>query len=186
MPNLFSSNGRVAVIQLDDNSLPMGLVVGSTNTDSFKANLSTKGVITSCGVDGQSSFQVMHTLRKAIYMYTFGERVGEIMISGLLFNADCNDTFETLMTGGSGINKFFNWYEANRISTTGLPILITIVPGIVLSGFLVKMKFQTEDPSINLTSFAMTFLYAPRIVNKNPVIVAPPIAIAGKPLPPIE
>jgi hypothetical protein len=162
MANLFSNAGRVSVVYDDDNSIPLGLLVGD-----FKNSLGLKGIVSTMSVSGQGGFQVMHTLRRAIYMYTFGERVGEMSIGGILVNADCTDNRAAIENGTtqSGIYKFFSWYERNRLTTTGQPISITVVPGLVLSGFLVNMKFQIEDAAVPLAQFSINFLYPPRIVQ---------------------
>jgi hypothetical protein len=128
----------------------------------LKDVLKAKGILTTMSVDGQSGLQVMHTLRKAIYLTTFGERVGNIVIGGIIFQASCDDD---PFNPNPGILKFYEWYERNRISTTGLPVSITVTAGLVLDGFLTNMRFGVEDASLGIVQFMMSFIYPPRIVD---------------------
>ena len=154
MPNIFSGNhGRVvAVTTPDDNYVPLGLIVGD-----FKTKLGAKGLLTGLSVGGQSGYQIMHTLRQYIYIYTFGERAGEVNVSGLAFVNDCtNDSY-------TGLARLFAWYEHNRISRLGLSMALVLTPTIVISGFLVGFRYQIEDPSISVGQFNLQFVYPPRI-----------------------
>jgi hypothetical protein len=160
MANIFSGTGRIAVIPNDDDSVPFGMIVGD-----FQTSMSIKGILGSVQMAGQGGIQMMHTLRRAIYMYTFGERVGELEIGGLLMHADCSD--RSIQTQQSGVLRFFDWYERNRVTTTGLPVTITVVPGLVLTGFLFRMKFGVSDPSLPIAQFSASFMYPPRIIAAN-------------------
>lgn len=155
MPNIFGGKpGRVVAVDSgDDGFLPLGLVVGDLKND-----LGVKGLLTGLSVNGQSGFQIMHTLRQYIYVYTFGERAGEISVSGLAFVGDCRDTGDP-----SGLARLFDWYERNRVSTTGKALTVTLTPGIALKAFLVNFRYDMEDPTISLGKFSMQLVYPPRI-----------------------
>jgi hypothetical protein len=170
MANIFSNGGKVGVFYLEGESIPIGLIVGD-----FKDVLKAKGILTTMSVDGQSGLQVMHTLRKAIYLTTFGERVGNIVIGGIIFQASCDDD---PFNPNPGILKFYEWYERNRISTTGLPVSITVTAGLVLDGFLTNMRFGVEDASLGIVQFMMSFIYPPRIVRPTTDPAIPSMTLA--------
>lgn len=168
MPNIFgSASGRIALVNSDDGTIPLGLICGD-----LKDTVGFKGILTGLSLSGQSGYQVMHTLRQYIYVYTFGERIGEIVISGLAVVADCGDIPD--LNSPTGLARVFNWYERNRISAIGRPISITCTPTLVLNGFLVNFKYQVVDPSISLGQFALSFFYPPRIK-------VPAISVGGTP-----
>jgi hypothetical protein len=160
MPNILGGRpGRVVAVDCgDDGFLPLGLVVGD-----FKNDLGVKGLLTGLSVNGQSGFQLMHTLRQYIYIYTFGERAGEIAITGLAFVGDCRD-----MSDPSGLARLFDWYERNRVSTTGKSITVTLTPSVALKAFLVNFRYDIEDPTISLGRFSMQLVYPPRIRKSGP------------------
>lgn len=166
MPNILDGKpGRVVAVDCgDDGFLPLGLIVND-----FKNYLGVKGLLTGMSVNGQSAFQIMHTLRQYIYIYTFGERAGEISVTGLAFVGDCRDVDDP-----SGLARLLDWYERNRLSTTGKAITVTLTPNVALKAFLVNFRYDIEDPTISLGRFAMQLVYPPRIRKPGPSSFAPP------------
>lgn len=177
MPNIFGSMaGRIIAIASDDGFMPLGVDVAD-----FKDAVGAKGLVTGLSMTGQSGYQVMHTLRQYIYIYTFGERVGEITVSGLSFNLDCT---QDLPANNTGLAKLYNWYQANRISTTGAHIALTLSPGLTVNAFLVDFRYQVEDPSIGLAQFSLHFIYPPSLVRPGQIVV-PPAAGVITAIPPL-
>lgn len=170
MPNIFGgAAGRVVAVETHDNYLPLGLVV-----EDFKKQLGAKGLLTSLSGAAQSGFQVMHTLRQYIHVYTFGERAGELTVNGLAFMQDCTNA-----TIG-GLARLYDWYELNRISHRGSPLKLVVTPGVVFNGFLTGLRFQVEDPSISLIQFSLQFFHPPRIRPRGSKYAYSPSTLSGK------
>jgi hypothetical protein len=152
----------------DDDAESLGLVVGD-----FKRQLGAKGILTGVSGGAQSGFQVMHSLRQYIHIYTFGERVGELTVSGLAFMRDCTTD------AGGGMARLYDWYELNRISHTGSPVTITLTRGVALKAFLVGFRYQMEDPGISLMQFSMQFIHPPRIKPAGSTYSFIPASLTG-------
>jgi len=106
-------------------------------------------------VTGQSmgNFQFLHTLREFIYVYVFGERIGEMMISGVAFSDTCNGG------GMSGPEQIAAYYNQYRLSSYGqlVSIQIGLSGASRLRGFLTGFQMAAVDAEHQLTQFTLRF-----------------------------
>lgn len=110
-------------------------------------------IITRLAISEECSQQFMHTLGKFIYVYTFGDRMGMIQISGLVFSQKCEGT--------GGIDKVRQYYQQNRLAVKSDPVRITIGTGTTVEAFLVKFTGDTSDPASKIFQFDLQFALIP-------------------------
>ncbi len=131
-----------------------------------------KGIVTSVGIQAQSGFQFMHALREFIYVYVFTERIGEIVINGMVFPEYCGfegpqgiqiDACE--VEGQTGLERLIKWYECNRITSRASPITIGIGTDIFYDAFCVGMKADIASQSSDIAQFSLRFNFVPNIVD---------------------
>jgi hypothetical protein len=153
---------------------PCELGVLRINNDCAKPKRAVIGVddflielpITGFTLDLGTNHQFLHTLDEFIYVYAFGDRVGELTLSGVAFFNDvrdesgCADLSEKL-----GPNQLLQHYLAKRIgrgSGKGGPgstlILIDAATKTdVLTGFLTGMRMDVPDPRLPIVQWVLRY-----------------------------
>ncbi len=111
-----------------------------------------RAIITQLGIRSQSNVQFLQTLRNFVYVYSFGERMGDIVIGGLAMPGDCAFTDPT-----SGLERVLSYYAGNRLSTQGDPVAIAIGANITYAGFLIGFEANVNDPRFGLAQFSLAF-----------------------------
>ena len=163
MPALFSNTPGV-VAQLQSVGLPMSLRIGNPAKQGlysiWRGYSTFKAIVTGVSFQQQSGFQILHTLNQFLYIYSFGERAADLVINGLTFMSTCT------ANGGAaqnltGFEHVVNFYNTNRLSTTGQPVSIVIGTKIALSGILVGQKSDMMDPNMGIGSFSLMFKCPP-------------------------
>jgi hypothetical protein len=104
----------------------------------------------------QANYQFLHTLGENIYLYVFGDRIGQLTLSGLTFNDNCSDPNQE-----KGFSKVIRWYRQHRVTVRQEPLHLTFQPGVDLQGYLVEMRGDTVDPSQRLYQFLLTLALIP-------------------------
>lgn len=99
----------------------------------------TAAIITGVGFGQGSNVQFMHTLKNKIYVYAFGERMGEIEVSGLFFYDGCT-------LGKNQGKQLVDYYKANSVSKKAEPVTITLF-GATIRGFLREISVKGQDPA---------------------------------------
>jgi hypothetical protein len=79
--------------------------------------------------------QFARSLDGSIYIYVFGDKMGEVLVHGLAFDRLCSGDTE------SGLKKVLTYYETNRASNRDTPIKLEIATKIV-QGFLTSAKVE--------------------------------------------
>lgn len=178
MADIFSAQpGRVVAVT--GNGLPLQIIVGnppignlpdssfrddSRSRDSFT---NFRAIIQNLGIGGQAGVQFMHTLRDYIYVYVFGERVGEISVGGLAFHSGCEDAYNPLNTA-SGFERVLQYYQTFRATSYPLPLTVVIGTTLVFDAFLTRMSANIVNPETSLAQFAMQLDYIPQQVDLLP------------------
>lgn len=153
--NLFSSNaGRI--VELPDNGVPMALSVDGWGNFHFR-----QAILTQLGLNEVCNVQFLHTLRNFIYIYTFGDRIADLVLGGYMATATPCHKPASPNTNSSGFERVLNFYRENRVSETGLPITVAIGRTIVLRAFLIAAKLDFVDPKDGLGQFMLVLKYSP-------------------------
>ena len=123
---------------------------GTTPYNSHNVN------ITSVGTSQGANFQFMQTLQDNVYVYVFGDKLGELRVSGIVFSGKCVNQI------ASGFSKVLKYYTDNKISnkkTPGIPTQLTIGTT-EFSAFLVHVQTSIDRPVEGLGQFTLNFVTA--------------------------
>jgi hypothetical protein len=121
--------------------------------------------ITGFTLDLGTNHQFLHTLDEFIYVYAFGDRIGELMLSGVAFTGCIQDhSSGGDLAGTLGAAALLTHYLKNRIGRRAGPgsslILIDAVAGIsssVLTGFLTGMRMDVPNPALPIVQWALRY-----------------------------
>lgn len=109
-----------------------------------------KCIVTQAAVEQQGNFQFLHTIDDMIYVYVFGDRIGELLISGVCFGDSCpND-------GISGMDDALAYYKDNRIANRATPVKIMFGQQL-FQGFLTANRVEVARPELILGQYLMRF-----------------------------
>jgi hypothetical protein len=157
MPVIFSKNtGRVIAISdaVAEGAISMGGVVGSTPINYTQHTT----IITRIGVAAAGNFQFLHTIGNDVYVYVFGDRMGQVDLHGISFAQDC-----TKNDSEHGFEKLFKWYEVNRISVRREPVTVTIGVNKSFQGFVTGLIGDAQDAQTRTINFQLTISLLPPI-----------------------
>lgn len=117
-------------------------------------------IITSVGTSQGSNFQFMQTLQDNVYVYVFGDKLGELRVSGLVFAGKCEGSDKG--SNESGFSKVLKYYTTNKISNDekpGVPMQLQI-GSTKFSAFLVNVQTSVDRPVEGLGQFTLSFVTA--------------------------
>ena len=115
-----------------------------------------KSIITRVAVSQSGNFQFLHTLGNDVYIYVFGDRIGQITLSGLSMPSDCEGTQEQI-----GAELMLKWYNDYKVSNRVPPVKITIGLNTLIEGFVVNLTLDVVDPGTQLVQWNMTLATLP-------------------------
>ena len=155
---IFSSNaGTVGVISpTDGNTSPFVMRVDGAE---LSGDL-IRGIVTSMSVSQDTSVQFMHSLRDTIYINVFGNKIGQMNISGILFLADVCDGADK--NSDPPFKKFYEYYTNNNAVARESALDIQIGSGVSFKAFLLGFNFQVADAQTSLGQFTMTLAVVPK------------------------
>lgn len=165
-----SKPGRIAVLR------ETGILPGSVKLN--PGGFTAKTIITGLGVSQGANVQFQHSLKNAIYVYSFGDRMGAVKVSGLGFAEDCRGG------GQSGVEELLRYYAAHRISENGELVEVRIGAQPV-RGYLVACDIGIASPELMTYAWNLTIATLPETketVDRAPDVVdpnAPPPAPNG-------
>jgi hypothetical protein len=133
--NECASGGAVAVIAVD--------------------NFATTAPITGFSLDISTNHQFIHTLDEFIYVYAFGDRVGELTLTGVAF---FNQSAECDKDKVAAPNDVYKYYLEKRLSQSLTPTQISINGDRVkLIGFLTGLRMEVPDPRLPIMQWSLRF-----------------------------
>ena len=143
---LFTTNfGRLVAVPGD--GVPM-----SFKLEGWAGNQVMQAVLGGVGLKSECDAQFLHTLRRFVYVYTFGERMGEIAISGVAATAP-----PCVSDGDSrtGFERVYRYYDQFRLSARGAPVDVAIGTAIKLRMFVVSTQLGFSDLQSGLSQFTI-------------------------------
>lgn len=170
MPIVFSRNtGKV--IAIPDKVAEGSFSLGNVTSDKITYT-GHKSIITRIGLSASGNYQFLHTIGNDVYVYVFGDRMGQIQIHGISFQGDCTSggggirgTQPSAGIGTSGGNHGFEllyaWYEENRLAARLSPVDITIGTNTTFSGFVTALTGTVQDPLHRTIEFTLTIATLP-------------------------
>jgi hypothetical protein len=130
---------------------PFRVLIGYFPEDATKSGI----LLTELAIQRHGNYQMLHTLKDLVYVYSFGERVGQIRASGLAFTQACDD-FE-------GVLNLTDYYENNRLENRSEPLSIVFGNGSnsQFRSFLVEMNISIAQPELRIAQFGLQFITLP-------------------------
>ena len=144
------------VIAMRDPGIAGVLPAGFIKPDPSILFAEQKAIITRVMVAKASSYQFLHTLGGDIYIYVFGERIGQMMLSGMAFSYDCDND-----DGDHGVEKMLDWYDTNRLSARETPVTILLGRRTTLTAFVGEFSADVVDPSSRIMQWNMNLILIP-------------------------
>lgn len=149
MAELFAcKRGRVAVMEGCDG------VPGKIVLDGFEP---LAAIITSPAVAQRVNVQFTPSLKESVYVYVFGDTMGQVVIAGVAFAARCEGE-------ESGMEDVFNYYRDYRASQRKEPVSVTFGKESI-SGFLTDVNMSSRDPDLMTMNFQFSIRTLPRKAN---------------------
>lgn len=152
MPTIFSVRPGLAVA-IRDRALagaPMRL-----DLDDWGGYPQRTAIITGISVAKAGNYQFLHTLRGFIYVYVFGERIGDLILQGITFTGQCPGG------GENGFDGVVDYYEQNAIAFRDDPVGVEIASSGFLA-FLTAAKVDIVNPKAGLGQFTLKMNAVPR------------------------
>ena len=146
------------VVALEDPAAQGVMYVTDIAADPITLN-ATRSIITRVTCSQQVNLQFLHTMGKHVYVYVFGDRMGQIGLSGLSFAGECSD--EQGNNESHGVVEMFDWYRRNKASKQAEPILVNIGMRDNLNGFVSGFTFDVVDPSTQMVQWNLTIAALP-------------------------
>lgn len=146
---VFFAKSAGRVVRLIDPAVPCMTRFYGMGQDKITFN-DQRSIVTRLMFSQAVNVQFLHTLGSSVYIYVFGDRVGNLSISGLGFQNPCVGGGECSdMTGVEGMYK---WYRKNRVAARKKPIEMTIGSE-PLEGFVLDFQTDVIDAAAGLAQW---------------------------------
>lgn len=141
-----------AVVRLDDSAVQckITLLAGVDPTIGF---VGERSIVTRVVLSQNVNAQFLHTLGHYVYIYVFGDRVGELQLSGFAFPCDCNGPVH-------GGERLHHWYRRHKASRRRQPARF-VLGDTLLEGFIMGMRLDVVDTAINLMQWQANVVLLP-------------------------
>jgi hypothetical protein len=136
------------------------------NVENFAGSLMQEVPVTGYSLELSTNHQFLHTLDEFIYAFAFGDRIGELTLTGIAFTVP-------VCAGGDGASgnaaqrsitdkvkqeNVYEFYLANKFSKSLRPTKIQIGgAGIKLIGFLTGMRMEVPNPQLPIMQWALRY-----------------------------
>ena len=156
--------GLVRIAQLTSGSAPALISVIPTRSG-HGGDLATYNsvIIQSIGLSQEVHAQFMSSLQKVVYIYCFGDKPGQIIVSGLAFNDYCigpNENPAQMV----GPNTLMGYYDSNR-AVEEENIIKVLIGRESFQGYLISMNMQTANIEQRTFQFSLTIWTVPKQVG---------------------
>lgn len=148
MATLFMTRPGMAVALADEGDVGLPLRVDDIGGSWFAG---FKSILTECAISLDGNYQFTHTLSEVIYAYVFGDRIGQVRLSGLSFADACPGG------GSTGIELVMGWYERNRIAVRDTIIQVQVGTSSAgrLYGYVTNLRVELTKPEARISQFGM-------------------------------
>lgn len=155
MSTIFSVRPGYALAVRDTGAAP--LLVGLTDWGDISSGggfANMKAIITSLSVAEGANYQIQNTLRKFFYVYTMGDRPGDINVSGIAFAGSCD------ADGDPGVTNVLRYYQQHRVSRRAGPVGV-VIGGAAFRCLLTDMQVGIDNPQAGLGVFTLSLKTLP-------------------------
>jgi hypothetical protein len=128
-----------------------GVQTAVIKVDGFIATVPITGFTLELG----TNHQFLHSLDEFIYVFAFGDRIGELTLSGMTFT---NTNTCGSQTAGAAPGDIYSFYMANRLSRNLTPAKITINgANTSLLGFLTGFREEMPNPALPIVQWVLRY-----------------------------
>lgn len=129
--------------------------------------------ITGYTLELSTNHQFLHTLNDFIYAFAFGDRVGELTLTGIAFTAPACKAEGGNISNEVKQENVYEFYLAQKFSKTLTPTKIKIGGSdIRLVGFLTGVRMSVPDPQLPIMQWALRFSVIVDTNNSAPASTA--------------
>ena len=157
MPAIFEGcPGRVVAVGVPVTNCQISMIsVKDDANNDVLTYLRDTVVLTRVTVNQSANVQFLHTIGNRVYVYAFGDRMGQITLSGLAFIASCDND----LTSHSAKNVL-DWYRLNKASTRANPITVTVFD-VAFQAFVLALNTDVVEPATKLVQWTLTLATLP-------------------------
>jgi hypothetical protein len=124
-----------------------------------------RSIVTNVSIAQQTNHQFLHTLGNDIFIYVFGDRIGQISLSGFSFmnstEADCEGSSGAAgVKDKHGLDLILGWYKRNKLSSRREAVDV-VLGSTAFKAFVVGISTQVQDPKTFLVGYNMTMALIP-------------------------
>lgn len=159
--SIFSSaNGsgcEGGVLRVDPGKNCGGDTIATIKVENFNLDLP----ITGYALDLGTNHQFLHSLDNFIYLYAFGDRIGELTLTGIAFTGSCiSDTAGNPLIDQTSQCNLLSYYADNRVSSSKGPTAVKISLSQcenILIGFLTGMRLDVPNPALPIVQWVLRY-----------------------------
>lgn len=129
---------------------------------------------TQIGVNARVNAALLHSLRKTVFVYIFGDRVSDLAIGGIGFPDVCFGG-SILSHIGTGFEWALHLFENAKLSAEGLPVIVTIGTTLSYVALLMGASVKIIDPATGLALYNLEFNFLPHSLTVPPGVPGNPI-----------
>lgn len=173
--SVFSTcDGAVCVVPFQCDSADTSPIFNITYSSGNGYNNSLSVPVTGFSLEQQGNFQFVHTLSDFIYFYVFGDRVGQLTVSGIGFvkpacYSGTNIPYRAgaAPAGQRSICSLYSWYKEYRAASKTndyKAMAITLGNGDcdTFWAFLTGMRMEISRPEIPIAQWMLRFSVIPK------------------------
>lgn len=150
MATVFASQSEGSVIALSfGNAAPATFRVEGLQSENL--------IVTTFRIDQSANAQFSPTLQDSIYVYSFGDKMGQLVIGGVAFHKTCKS-----QSPFTGMKDIIQYYNDNSISQNVKPVFLSF-GAFSIRCFLTGYNFSSMDPKLNLVQFQLVFAIPARV-----------------------
>jgi hypothetical protein len=136
------------------------------NVENFAGSLMQEVPVTGYSLELSTNHQFLHTLDEFIYAFAFGDRIGELTLTGIAFTVpvcaggptERGTAAQRSITNQVKQENVYEFYLANRFSKSLRPTKIQIGgAGVNLIGFLTGMRMDVPNPQLPIVQWALRY-----------------------------
>ena len=127
MSDIYNSSPGTAVVIPGTNTVPGQIAISGF--------VPVAALISHVEYNANTNHQFQYALDSSVYIYVFGDLMGNVIVEGISLLSLCNGT-------QGGLNEILAYYSANRISKHPNPISV-VVGGDTITGFLTGLKVRS-------------------------------------------
>ena len=151
MADIFNSRpGYVAVVPSDS------VIPGRITVAGFAPNAA---LVAGIDYKQRTNQQFQTSLDQSIYLYVFGDLMGDVIVKGIAFPVVCEGSSE-------GLLEILKFYQKSRASVKSDPVSVQVGSSETIAGFLTGVEILSEavaqDPMSFISNYSMTINALPK------------------------